>query len=91
VVTDDGGQAIAPACLLKVKGSTISDWNGHFVFGSLAYRRLLKYNRETDETFGLNIEGRVRTVKQLPSGDLIALIERNDISKSNGMIVRISN
>lgn len=89
VPTDDGGQAIAPACLLKVDGSNISDWNNHFVFGSLAYRRLMKYNRETDETFGLNIEGRVRTIKQLPSGDIIALIERNDLNQSNGMIVRI--
>lgn len=91
VPTNDGGQAIAPACLLKVDGSTISDWNGYFVFGSLAYRRLMKYNRKTDETFGLNIEGRVRTIKQLPSGDIIALIERNDLNKSNGMIVRIFN
>ena len=50
----------------------------------------MKYNRETGETFGLTIEGRVRTIKQLPSGDLIALIERNDTNQSNGMIVRIS-
>lgn len=91
VPTDDGGQAIAPACLLKVEGSNISDWNNHFLLGSLAFRRLMKYNRDTDETFGLNIEGRVRTIKQLPSGDIIALIERNDISKSNGKIIRISN
>ena len=90
VPTRDGGQAIAPACLLKVNGSNISDWNDYFLVGSLAYRRLMKYNRETDETFGLNIEGRVRTIKQLPSGDIIALIERNDLNQSNGMIVRIS-
>ena len=51
----------------------------------------MKYNRDTDETYGLNIEGRVRTIKQLPSGDIIALIERNDIRKSNGKIIRISN
>ncbi len=89
VQTRDGGQAIAPACLLKVSGSNISEWNDYFVFGSLAYRRLMKYNRETDETFGLNIEGRVRTIKQLPSGDIIALIERNDLRLSNGYIVRI--
>ncbi|MCR9287277.1 MAG: PQQ-dependent sugar dehydrogenase [Bacteroidetes bacterium] len=86
----DGGQAIAPACLLKVNGSNISDWNDYFLFGSLAFRRLMKYNRKTNETFGLNIEGRVRTIKQLLSGDIIALIERNDLTKSNGMIVRIS-
>ncbi|MFM9951939.1 MAG: PQQ-dependent sugar dehydrogenase [Saprospiraceae bacterium] len=88
--TNNGGQAIAPACLLKVSESNISDWNGYFVFGSLAFRRLMKYNRETDETFGLNIEGRIRTIKQLPGGDIIALIERNDLNQTNGMIVRIS-
>ena len=89
VPTYDGGQAIAPACLLKVNESNISDWNNYFIFGSLAFRRLMKYNRETDETFGLNIEGRVRTIKQLPSGDIIALIERNDLNLSNGRIIRI--
>ena len=91
VPTADGGQAIAPACLLKVEGSTISDWNGHFVFGSLAFRRLMKYNHKIGTTFGLNIEGRVRTIKQLPSGDLIALIERNDLRTRNGLVIRISN
>ena len=91
VQTSDGGQAIAPSCLLKVNGSNISDWNGYFIFGSLAFRRLMKYNRETDVTFGLNVEGRVRTVKQLPSGNIIALIERNDIRKTNGVIIKISN
>lgn len=91
VPTNDGGQAIAPACLLKVDGSNIPAWNGHFLLGSLAFRRLMLYNRETDETYGLNIEGRVRTVKQLPGGDIIALIERNDLRKSNGKIVRIVN
>lgn len=91
VPTDDGGQAIAPASLLKVEGSNIADWNNHFLLGSLAYRRLMKYNRDTDETFGLTIEGRVRTIKQLPSGDIIALIERNDIRTSNGKIIRIRN
>lgn len=90
VPTNDGGQAVAPACLLKVTESSISDWNDYFLFGSLAFRRLMKYNRKTNETFGLNIEGRVRTIKQLPSGDIIAAIERNDLSKSNGMLIKIS-
>ncbi|MEC7173224.1 MAG: PQQ-dependent sugar dehydrogenase [Bacteroidota bacterium] len=91
VPTDDGGQAIAPACLLKVNNSNISDWNNHFLIGSLAYRRLMKYNRDTDETFALNIQGRVRTIKQLPSGDIIALIERTNTAKTDGRIVRITN
>ena len=91
VPTSDGGQAIGPACLLKVRGSNISDWNDYFLFGSLFYSRLMKYNRESDETFGLAIEGRVRTIQQLPSGDFLALIERNDLTKSNGMIIKIQN
>jgi glucose/arabinose dehydrogenase len=91
VPTNDGGQAIAPACLLKVENSSISDWNGYFLMGSLAYRRLMKYDQETNETYGLEIEGRVRTIQQLPSGDLIALIERNDTRKSNGKVIRIFN
>lgn len=91
VQTDDGGQAIAPACLFKVENSNITDWNNYFLLGSLAYRRLMKYNRTTDETFSLNIEGRVRTIKQLPSGDIIALIERSNTNESNGKIVRIKN
>ena len=89
VPTNDGGRSIGPACLLKVKGSNISGWNNHFLIGSLSFRRLLKYNRETDETFGLNLEGRIRTVKQLPGGDIIALMERSNLNESNGKIVRI--
>lgn len=90
VPTHYGGQAIAPACLLKVDSSNINTWNGHFLIGSLAYRRLMKYNRTTGETYGLNIEGRVRTIQLLPSGDIIALVERNHLKKSNGKIIRIS-
>ena len=91
VPTRDGGQAVAPACLLKVSESNVSDWNDYFIFGSLAFRRLMKYNHKTGKTFGLSIKGRVRTVKQLPGGDIIALIERSDLRKANGKIIRIGN
>lgn len=90
VSTKDGGQAIGPSCLLKVEGSNISDWNNYYLIGSLSFKRLMKYDRDTDETYGLNIEGRVRTMKQLPSGDIIALIERSNTGKSDGKIIRIS-
>lgn len=91
VPTKDGGQAIAPACALKVSCSNIPDWNGYFLIGSLAFRRLMKYDRQTQKTFGLKVEGRVRTIKQLPGGDLIALVERSDLSQANGKIIRIKN
>lgn len=90
VQTDKGGRSIAPACLLRVTNSNIAAWNDYFLIGSLSFRRLMKYNRATQETVGLPIEGRVRDVKQLPGGDIIVLIERNDLSKQNGKIVRIS-
>ena len=48
------------------------------------------YNRETDVTYGLTIEGGVRRLKQLPDGDIIALIEHSDIRKSIGQIIKIS-
>ncbi len=89
VPTDYGGQAVAPASLLKVEGSKVADWNGNYLFGSLAYRRLMKFNRETGETFGTEIEGRVRTLRQLPGGDILALVERNDLTQANGMLLRI--
>lgn len=91
VQTNDGGMAITPACLLMVNDSNIEDWNGYFLVGSLAYERLLKYNRDTDETFNLELEGRIRTIRQLPGGDIIAAIERTDTDKTDGKIVRISN
>lgn len=50
----------------------------------------MKYIRNTHETIGLNIKGRVRTITQLPSGDIIALIERSDLNQSNGVIIKIS-
>lgn len=89
VPTPSGGQALAPSCLLKVSESSISDWNDHFIFGSLAFRRLMKYNPETQETVALNVTGRVRTIKQLPGGDLLALVERNDLRRANGKIIKI--
>ena len=36
---------------------------------------LIKSLRFFQKTFGLNIEGRVRTIKQVPNGDIIVLIE----------------
>ncbi len=89
VSTDDGGQSIAPACLLKVANSNIPAWNDHFLIGSLAFRRLLLYNRQTKITNSLPISGRIRTIKQLPGGDIIALFERSNLTEWNGIIVKI--
>lgn len=91
IPTKDGGQSIGPACLLKVMRSNIADWNNHFLIGSLSFRRLMKYNRDTDKTVALNVEGRIRTIKQLPGGDIVALMERTNLDQLNGKIVRIKN
>jgi len=89
VPTNDGGRAIAPSCLLLVKNSSINAWNDHFLVSSLAFRRLLTFNREKRITEGLPITGRIRTLKQLPSGDILVLVEKDNINNSNGYILRI--
>ncbi|MFC3879237.1 PQQ-dependent sugar dehydrogenase [Algoriphagus namhaensis] len=89
VPTSDGGRAIAPSNAILVKNSSISDWNDHFLVTSLAFRRLLKYNPDTDETYGLKIEGRIRSLFQESDGNILLLVERNDLTRDNGMLVRV--
>lgn len=90
VETNDGGQAIAPSFLLRADGSNVSDWNGQFLLGSLHYRRVFLFDRNSKTTTALPITGRVRNMVQLPSGDFIALIERTKVGETNGVLVRIS-
>lgn len=90
VPTPGGGQAIAPSSAILVKNSSVPEWDNNFLIGSLAFRRLLKYKPETQETFGLDLQGRVRTLKQLPNGDILALIERSEIGEEDGKLIRIT-
>lgn len=68
---------IAPSSLVKLETSNFEEWNDYFLIGSLAKRQLIGYNLETDETdILLSNTGRLRDIAQLPSGDILILIDR---------------
>jgi len=69
---------LAPSGLIKLKNSNFNQWNGSFIMGALTYQHLLLYNPDTDETeIVLPKAGRVRDIAQLPSGNLVILIEKS--------------
>ena len=69
---------LAPSCLLKLKDSNFESWNGSFLMGALTYQHLVLYHPDTYETeIVLSKAGRIRDVAQLPSGNLVMLIEKS--------------
>ncbi|NVK48630.1 MAG: PQQ-dependent sugar dehydrogenase [Cyclobacteriaceae bacterium] len=89
VPSSDGGRAIAPSCAILVRNSNFPEWEDHFLIASLAFQRLLKFDPKTGDTFGLKMQGRIRSIYQEQGGNLLLLVERNDITKSNGKLVRV--
>jgi glucose/arabinose dehydrogenase len=68
---------LAPSSLIKLKNSNFENWNNSFLMGGLAYQCLVRYNSETDETeIVLPKAGRIRDIAQLPSGNLVILIDQ---------------
>jgi glucose/arabinose dehydrogenase len=69
---------LAPGSLIKLENSNFENWNGSFLMGALLYQHLVLYHQDTDETeIVLHKAGRVRDVAQLPSGNLVVLIEKS--------------
>ncbi len=69
---------LAPSSLIKLKNSNFEQWNGSFLMGGLAYQCLVRYNSDVDETeIVLPEAGRIRDVAQLPSGNLVILIDQH--------------
>lgn len=83
---------IAPSGLERLEGSLFPEWDGAFVLGSLAQRRLLAYDADSDQTsILLDDVGRVRDVVQLPSGSLLILIDAGSPRASDsGRIVKLT-
>ena len=82
---------LAPGNLIKLENSNFTGWNGTFLMGALTYQHLVSYNPDTDETKVLIPKvGRIRDIAQLPSGDLVVLIEKSSPAwLDKGRIVRI--
>lgn len=83
---------VSPSGLLKVSDSRFLTWNGSFLMGSLYPQNLLRYDPQTDQTEILLAQiGRVREVAQLPSGNLIILVDsRSPGSTDRGRILKLS-
>lgn len=82
---------VAPSGLLKLSNSNFSSWNGSFLMGSLYAQNLLRYNLESDETEIVLVNaGRVRDIAQLPSGNLLILIDAGSPNTSDtGRIIKL--
>ncbi|MBT8236978.1 MAG: PQQ-dependent sugar dehydrogenase, partial [Bacteroidia bacterium] len=84
---------ISPSGLIKLKDSNFPEWNGSFLMGSLLGRDLVRYDPDTDVTdIVLENIGRVRDIAQVPSGDLLILIdEGSPTAADKGRIIRLRN
>lgn len=75
---------VAPSGLLKLENSNFSEWNGSFLMGALYPQLLLRYDLASDETeIVLSNIGRVRDIAQLPSGNLLILIDAKSPNDSD--------
>ena len=83
---------LAPSCLVRLDNSNFEEWNDYFLIGGLTYQHLIGYNPDTDETkILLHKVGRIRDIAQLPSGDLVLLIDHKSPGLfSKGRLVKLS-
>ncbi|MDH3602010.1 MAG: PQQ-dependent sugar dehydrogenase [Candidatus Tectomicrobia bacterium] len=83
---------VAPSGLIKLSDSNFNSWNGSFLMGTLRPQDLLQYNLETDETeIVLANVGRVRDVAQLPSGNLLILVDAGSPNDADeGRIIKLT-
>ena len=84
---------ISPSGLIKLKDSNFPEWNGSFLMGSLLGRDLVRYDPVSDVTeIVLENIGRVRDIAQVPSGDLLILIDEGSPTVADkGRIIRLRN
>lgn len=83
---------VAPSGLIKLSDSNFNSWNGSFLMGALRPQDLLRYKLETDETeIVLANVGRVRDVAQLPSGNLLILVDAGSPNDADeGRIIKLT-
>ena len=83
---------IAPSGLVRIEHSNFQDWNGTFLIGALNLEHLISYDESTDNTrVLLSGVGRVRDIAQLPSGNLLILIDqRSPKNHETGRIIKLT-
>ncbi|MFT4605568.1 MAG: glucose/arabinose dehydrogenase [Rhodothermales bacterium] len=77
--------------MVRLKGGLFPEWDGYFLLGSLAQRRLIGYSPSSDDTVILLEDiGRVRDVALTPSGALLLLIDAGSPTSDTGRIVKLT-
>ena len=70
--------SIAPSCLMEPKSSNFAELNGEFLMGALSQDGIIRYNPTSGiSRMAWTGVGRVRDIVELPSGDLLAVIDKN--------------
>ena len=83
---------LSPSGLIKLKNSNFRSWNGSFLMGGLTYQHLVLYNPKTGETqLAIPKVGRVRDIAQLPSGNLLILVDhKSPRINTTGRLIRLT-
>lgn len=82
---------LAPSSLTRLDASTMPEYEGWFVHGSLFQHRLVAYDLESGRTVLISGKlGRIRDVVQLQTGDLIVLTDSEGLKPGTGRILRLS-
>ena len=83
---------MAPSGLARLEGRAFPELAGAFVMGSLAQRRLIGFDRQSGKTtILLDGIGRVRDVAELPTGELLILIDAATPDPSDpGRVVKLT-
>ena len=82
---------LAPSGLERLDHETFPDFGGWFVQGSLFQHRLIAYDLISGRTAAISEQlGRIRDVAQLPSGDLIVLLDSEGLPNGAGRIIRLA-
>ena len=83
--------SIAPSSLTLLQSSSFDEFNGSFLIGSLSQQCIVRYNIQHGKSEKLwEGIGRVRDIAELPSGDLLVLIDKGSPDRrSNGRVLRL--
>lgn len=85
--------SIAPSCLTILQSSKFGEYNGSFIMGSLSQQSIMAYDHSTGRTKKLWAGiGRVRDIAELPSGDLVVLIDKGSPKDANvGRVLKLDS
>ncbi len=85
--------SIAPSSLVKIRSSNFDGLNGSLLMGALSQESIVRYNPDSSQSAVMWRDiGRVRDIAELPSGDLLVIIDRNSPNEGDsGRLIKLTN